>query len=149
MMQLNETSNIGTVKVKCRLSEACDSEIANVLLMCALLICVNIIKSTSTMRCRRQSVFDVNSEKKTAISFLEKPAVSHPFFRRAEKNAFAQVGESSLLQERQAREIFCSRKSSESRRTFFGGFSFSVHKTPFCSCGKNVGSSSSSSALSI
>ena len=148
-MQLNETSNIGTVKVKCRLSEACDSEIANVLLMCALLICVNIIKSTSTMRCRRQSVFDVNSEKKTAISFLEKPAVSHPFFRRAEKNAFAQAGESSLLQDRQAREIFCSRKSSESREDFFRRVFFFGPQDTSCSCGKNVGSSSSSSALSI
>lgn len=50
-------------------------------------------------------------KEKPPISSLEKQQYPILFFwRRAEKNAFAQAGESSLLQERQAREIFCSQK---------------------------------------
>lgn len=81
MMQLNETSNIGSVKVK----SAAGEKHVTVRLQMRCLICVNIIKSTSTMRCRRQSVFDDDSEKRPPVPFLEKPAASHPFFRRAEK----------------------------------------------------------------
>jgi hypothetical protein len=55
------------------LRKTCDSDLQK------CWICVNIIKSTSTTRCRRQSVFDVKRTNRQFLLF--NPAVFRPFFR--------------------------------------------------------------------
>ena len=68
-MQLTEMSNIGTVKLL-RGGRGWKLEgwkKKHVRVICDLLACVNIIKSTSTTRCRRQSVFDIERTNRQSL----------------------------------------------------------------------------------